>query len=66
MWRAVIAMAVSDALSNRISKIDRQEAFDWIFGEDDYFTLACDLAGIAAEKVRKKFLREKIRRTKNT
>jgi hypothetical protein len=66
MWRAVIAMAVSDALSNRISEADRREAFDWIFGGDVYFELACDLAAIAPERVRKEFLREKIRKTKIT
>jgi hypothetical protein len=51
MWRAIIAMAVSDALSNRISKADRREAFDWIFRGDVYFELACDFAAIAPEKV---------------
>jgi hypothetical protein len=64
MWRAVIATAVSDALSNRISKTDQQRAFYWIFGGDDYFTFACDLANISPEKVRKEFLKEKIRRQK--
>jgi hypothetical protein len=62
MWRAVIATAVSDALSNRISEIDRHEAFDWIFTGDIYFELACDMANISAEKVRKEFLKEKIRK----
>jgi predicted GTPase len=65
MWRAVIATAVSDALSNRISKADRREALDWIFGGDDYFELACDMGNISPERVRKEFLREKIRKTKN-
>jgi hypothetical protein len=64
MWRAVIATAVSDALSNRISKADQQEAFDWIFSGDDYFKFVCDLANISPEKVRKEFLREKIRKQK--
>jgi hypothetical protein len=58
MWRAVIAVAVSDALSNRIS--------DWIFGGDDYFKFVCDLANISPEKVRKEYLKEKIRRQKIT
>ena len=62
MWRAVIATAVSDALSNRISEIDRREAFDWIFTGDIYFELAYDMANISAEKVRKEFLKEKIRK----
>jgi hypothetical protein len=66
MWRAIIAMAISDALSNRISETDRREAFDWIFGGNDYFALACDMANISSERVRKEFLREKIRRTKNS
>jgi hypothetical protein len=66
MWRAVIAMAVSDTLSNRISEADRREAFDWIFVGNDYFALACDMANVSSERVRKEFLREKIRRTKNS
>jgi hypothetical protein len=64
MWRAVIAMAVSDAFSNRISEADRREAFDWIFGGNDYFELACDMGNISSERVRKEFLKEKIRKTK--
>jgi hypothetical protein len=64
MWRAVIATAVSDALSNRISEVDRREAFNWIFGGDDYFTLACDMANVSPEKVRKEFLKKRIRRQK--
>jgi hypothetical protein len=64
MWRAVIAMAVSDALSNSLSEADRREAFDWIFGGDDYFELACDMGNISSERVRKEFLREKIRKQK--
>jgi predicted GTPase len=64
MWRAVIAAALSDALSNRVSEADRQEAFDWIFSGDDCFKLACDMANISSEKVRKEFLREKIRKQK--
>jgi hypothetical protein len=64
MWRAVIATAVSDALSNRISETDRREAFDWIFAGDIYFELACDMSCISSEKVRKEYLKEKIRRQK--
>jgi hypothetical protein len=64
MWRAVIAAAVSDALSSRISEADRREAFDWIFGDDPDFKLACDMSGISSEKVRKEYLKEKIRRQK--
>ena len=65
LWREVIKLAIADALSGRISEADKREAFDWIFGGDIYFELACDMANISAERVRKEFLREKIRRQKH-
>jgi hypothetical protein len=60
MWGAVIAVAISDALSDRISKADRQEAFDWIFAGDGYFEFACDMANVSPEKVREEFLRKRM------
>jgi hypothetical protein len=65
MWRAVIDMAISDALSGRISKSDRRKAFDWIYNGGSYFELACDMANVSPESVRRKFLTERIRKQSN-
>ncbi|MDR2067646.1 MAG: hypothetical protein LBP41_01500 [Holosporaceae bacterium] len=64
MWRAVIERAITDAFSNRTCKATKREIFDWFYGGGFDFDFVCDMADVSPANVRRKLLREKIRRQK--
>ncbi len=56
MWRAVILQAFSDACSrsNRTSEVvERNKARNWLLGNSESLTNACDYAGFSPDFIRK-------------
>jgi hypothetical protein len=64
LWREVIKLAIADALNKRFP-ITRNEAWNWIFGNDPDFEFICDLAEVTPGNVRREFLKKRIHRQKH-
>jgi hypothetical protein len=56
LWRAVINMAISDALNKRLNAWDRRAALHWLWRDNVDFFVVCDLAGVEPEAIRRGFL----------
>ena len=61
LWRAVILLAIKDALNRKLRKT-RKEAAAWILEEDPDFEFACNWAGVDSDAISRGFL--KLKKTK--
>jgi hypothetical protein len=62
LWREVINMAISDAMSRRINALDRKKALDWFCRDNIDFLIVCDLAGVESSAIKRGFLKLKNRK----